>query len=61
MIAASPLERIASRAGPPAAGGVAWAGRRRRAFESLVAKGLPDRRDENWKYLDHARIAEYAF
>jgi Fe-S cluster assembly protein SufD len=21
---------------------------------------LPDRRDENWKYLDHARIGEYA-
>jgi len=61
MNTASPIERIAARGAPPLAGGAAWAQRRQRALESLVAKGLPDRRDENWKYLDHARIAGFAF
>jgi Fe-S cluster assembly protein SufD len=61
MSAASPVERIAARGAPPAAGGAAWTRRRQRALESLLAKGLPDRRDENWKYLDHARIAGFAF
>ncbi len=61
MSAASPVERIAARGAPPAAGGAAWTRRRQRALASLVAKGLPDRRDENWKYLDHARIAGFAF
>ena len=61
MSAASPIERIAARGAPPPAGGAAWAQRRQRALASLVAKGLPDRRDENWKYLDHARIAGFAF
>ncbi len=61
MSTASPIERIAARGAPPPAGGAAWTQRRQRALESLVAKGLPDRRDENWKYLDHARIAGFAF
>lgn len=61
MSMASPVERIAARGAPPAAGGAAWTRRRQRALDSLVAKGLPDRRDENWKYLDHARIAGFAF
>jgi Fe-S cluster assembly protein SufD len=61
MSAASPLERIAARGALPPAGGAAWTERRQRALASLVAKGLPDRRDENWKYLDHARIAGFAF
>ncbi len=30
-------------------------------MRSLAARGLPGRRDENWKYLDHVRIAEHAF
>ena len=61
MNAASPVERIAARGAPPHAGGAAWSRRRQRALDSLVAKGLPGRRDENWKYLDHARIAGFAF
>ena len=61
MNTASPMERIAARGAPSLAGGAAWAQRRQRALKSLVAKGLPDRRDENWKYLDHARIAGFAF
>jgi Fe-S cluster assembly protein SufD len=60
-VSAAPLERIAAaRAGLPPAG-PAWARRRARALDTVIARGLPDRRDENWKYLDHARIAEYAF
>jgi len=61
---ASAIERIAaSHAGIARrfAGGPDWAGRRGRALEALRARGLPERRDENWKYLDHARIGDYAF
>ncbi len=64
MNAERPIERIAAaHAGvaPGFAGGPAWAQRRSRAMGTLVAHGLPDRRDENWKYLDHALIAEYPF
>jgi Fe-S cluster assembly protein SufD len=58
------IERIAAaHAGlaPSFAGGPAWAHRRERSLDTLVSRGLPDRRDENWKYLDHARLAEYRF
>jgi Fe-S cluster assembly protein SufD len=62
---ASPLiERIAASHAARAAGWVGgpdWARRRARALETLVGRGLPDRRDENWRYLDHARIAQYDF
>ena len=64
MSAAAPLERIAAshaRRASSLAGGAAWARRRRSALERLLARGLPDRRDENWKYLDHGRIGGYAF
>ncbi|MGH8197430.1 MAG: Fe-S cluster assembly protein SufD [Steroidobacteraceae bacterium] len=64
MNAPSPIDRIAaSHAGlaPVLGGGPAWARRRGRSLDALVARGLPDRRDENWKYLDHARLAEYRF
>jgi Fe-S cluster assembly protein SufD len=64
MSAPAPVERIAAlheRIAPGLAGGPAWARRRGHALGALVARGLPDRRDENWKYLDHARIAEYRF
>lgn len=62
MSVATPIERIAAaQARVAPAGGPAWARRRSRALDVLAARGLPDRRDENWKYLDHARIAEYAF
>lgn len=60
MSSASPVERLAGR-GLPQAGGAPWAHRRSRALETLRARGLPGRGDENWKYLDHARIADYAF
>jgi len=57
---ANPFESLsAAVAGSP--GGPAWARRRERALGTLRARGLPDRRDENWKYLDHARIAAYPF
>lgn len=64
MNAPNTIERItAGHAGlaPTFAGGPAWARRRARSLDALVARGLPDRRDENWKYLDHARLAEYRF
>ena len=64
MTAAAPIERIAAshaRRAASFAGGAAWARRRRSALDRLVARGLPDRRDENWKYLDHGRIAGYDF
>jgi Fe-S cluster assembly protein SufD len=54
------FERMAA-ARPARAGGPAWARRRERALATLRARGLPDRRDENWKYLDHARVAAYPF
>ncbi len=60
MIETGSFERMAAaRAGLP--GGAAWARRRERALKTLRARGLPDRRDENWKYLDHARVAAYPF
>lgn len=64
MNAASAIDRIAAtHAGlaPLLPGGPEWARRRGRALETLVGRGLPDRRDENWKYLDHARLAGYDF
>src|SRR5262245_63749080 len=64
MSAAAPVARIAAlhgRLAPALGGGPGWARRRREALGTLVARGLPDRRDENWKYLDHARLAEYPF
>jgi len=50
---------VATHAGlaPRLAGGPAWSGRRELALSRLLGRGLPDRRDENWKYLDHALIA----
>lgn len=63
MNAPGPVPSIAAAhagAAPRLAGGPAWANRRRRALERLLARGLPQRRDENWKYLDHARLAGYS-
>ena len=62
MNAPALLARIAdahARIAPRLAGGPAWARRRRGALERLLSRGLPERRDENWKYLDHARLAAY--
>jgi Fe-S cluster assembly protein SufD len=64
MNAETVMQRIAaSHAGQAQrmAGGMAWAGRRERALARILERGLPDRRDENWKYLDHPRIAERSF
>jgi Fe-S cluster assembly protein SufD len=64
MSTPSAIERItAGHAGlePTFAGGPAWARRRARSLGTVVSRGLPDRRDENWKYLEHARLAEYRF
>ena len=64
MNAPSAIERIAARHAGLAssfAGGPAWARRREHSLDTLLSRGLPDRRDENWKYLDHARLAEYRF
>ena len=64
MSAETVLQRIAaSHAGQAArlAGGSAFARRRETSLARLLARGLPDRRDENWKYLDHAKIAERSF
>ena len=64
MNAATAIDRIAAshaRLAPRLAGGPEWARRRGRALETLVGRGLPGRRDENWKYLDHARLAGYDF
>jgi Fe-S cluster assembly protein SufD len=63
MSGAAPLERVAAshaRLAPRLGGGAHWARRRADALGRLVARGLPDRRDENWKYFDHARLGEYA-
>jgi Fe-S cluster assembly protein SufD len=64
MNAESVMERIAAghaRQAPRMAGGAAWARRRELALARVLDRGLPDRRDENWKYLDHAKIAERRF
>jgi Fe-S cluster assembly protein SufD len=42
-------------------GGPAWQARREAALERLVRAGLPDRRDENWKYLDWAEVMAREF
>ena len=64
MNATSPIDRIAARhaaLAPHLAGGPDWSRRRGQALAALVGHGLPSRRDENWKYLDHARVAAYPF
>ena len=64
MNAETVMQKIAtSHAGQAArmAGGEAWARRRGQALARILERGLPDRRDENWKYLDHAKIAGRAF
>jgi len=61
---ATPVERI-ERAHAAARGrlrgGPAWEVRRREALARLVARGLPDRRDENWKYLDWPELTRRRF
>ena len=62
--AGSALERIERAHGAARGhmhGGAAWDRRRGDALARLVARGLPDRRDENWKYLDWAEIGRREF
>lgn len=64
MNAATVMQRIAAShasLAPRLAGGPAWTRRRGLALAKLLDRGLPDRRDENWKYLDHAQIADRSF
>ena len=55
----NPLEGIArlhAAASPRLRGGSGWQRRRDDALARLLERGLPDRRDENWKYLDWPEI-----
>jgi Fe-S cluster assembly protein SufD len=61
---ATPVERIERAHAAARArlrGGPAWETRRRDALTRLVARGLPDRRDENWKYLDWPELTRRRF
>jgi Fe-S cluster assembly protein SufD len=42
-------------------GGPAWQSRRSDALARLLARGLPDRRDENWRYVDFADLQQRDF
>jgi Fe-S cluster assembly protein SufD len=42
-------------------GGPAWQARRDAALSRLLERGLPDRRDENWKYLDWPEVLAREF
>ena len=62
--ASSPVERVALahadlRGRLP--GGPAWQARRDAALERLLRAGLPDRRSENWKYLDWPEVMAREF
>jgi Fe-S cluster assembly protein SufD len=55
------IERAHASARSRLRGGSAWELRRGDALARLLARGLPDRRDENWKYLDWAEIDRREF
>jgi Fe-S cluster assembly protein SufD len=58
------LERIGSaqaEAEPRLGGGPLWAARRQAALQRLLARGLPTRRDENWKYLNLRSVEKRDF
>ncbi|MCU0976017.1 MAG: Fe-S cluster assembly protein SufD [Steroidobacteraceae bacterium] len=46
---------------PRLRGGPAWQARRDAALSRLLQRGLPDRRDENWKYLDWPEVLAREF
>jgi Fe-S cluster assembly protein SufD len=50
------IERAHAAARAAWRGGAAWERRRGDALERFLGRGLPDRRDENWKYLDWPEI-----
>lgn len=41
---------------PALPGGSTWSSRRHQALQRLLAEGLPDKRNENWRYLDWAEL-----
>jgi len=51
------LARAYQAASPHLPGGAGWQRRRAAAMERLLRHGLPDRRDENWRYLDWSEMA----
>jgi Fe-S cluster assembly protein SufD len=55
------IERAHAAARGRLRGGPAWEARRSAALARLVAGGLPDRRDENWKYLDWPELTRRRF
>jgi len=55
------IERAHASARSRLRGGSTWERRRGDALARLLARGLPDRRDENWKYLDWAEIDRREF
>ena len=61
---ATALERIEqahATVQPRLGGGPAWQARRSAALTQLLARGLPDRRDENWRYLDFNDLQQRDF
>jgi len=50
------IARAHAAASPRLRGGGDWQRRRADALARLLERGLPDRRDENWKYLDWPEI-----
>lgn len=50
------IARAHAAASPRLRGGGGWQRRRADALARLLERGLPDRRDENWKYLDWPEI-----
>ncbi len=55
------IEQAHATAQPRLGGGPAWQARRSAALAQLLARGLPDRRDENWRYLDFTDLQQRDF
>lgn len=55
------IERAHAAARARLGGGTAWQSRRSDALARLLARGLPDRRDENWRYVDFADLEQRDF
>jgi len=56
QLALSTLAEQLERLSPSLPGGSAWSARREQALERLLADGLPDKRDEHWRYVDWAEL-----
>lgn len=55
------IERAHAAASAAFGGGAAWSARRNAALARLLARGLPDRRSENWRYLDWPEVERRDF